>query len=174
MLSWHDCKSCIPGTAQQVFEDAQLHTLAAGERAILARLRTMTDDEFEALPYGSEGLWRKLMHASRTYATLEEIAAATKSKRYTRTRIDRMILCAFLGLTASDLAAPPPYTRVLALNDKGREILKAARNTGNFPNIGEKLDHPYQAIENRADALYGLFAVDTPEMPNPKRRIAYL
>ena len=36
------------------------HTVKAGERAILARLRTMTDAEFEALPYGSEGLWRKL------------------------------------------------------------------------------------------------------------------
>ena len=40
----------------------------------------MTDEEFEDLPYGTEGLWRKLMHASRQYASLEQIAAATKSK----------------------------------------------------------------------------------------------
>ena len=26
----------------------------------------MTDEEFEALPFGSEGLWRKLMHAARS------------------------------------------------------------------------------------------------------------
>lgn len=43
---------------------ATLHALEAGERAILARLRTMTEAEFEALPYGSEGLWRKLMKAA--------------------------------------------------------------------------------------------------------------
>lgn len=173
MLSEQDWKSCIPATAQSIFEGAELHNLAAGERAILARLRTMTDAEFEALPYGSEGLWRKLMHASRSCATLEDIAAATKSKRYTRTRIDRMILCAFLGLTAADLAAPPPYARVLAFNDKGREILKTARNSGIFPNIGEKLDHPYQLIEDRADALYGLFATDIPTSPTPKYRVSY-
>ena len=171
ILNGQDWRSCIPASAREVFEGAPLHSLAAGERAILARLRTMTDDEFEALPYGSEGLWRKLMHASRSHATLEQIAAATKSKRYTRTRIDRMILCAFLGLTASDLSAPPPYARVLAFNNKGREILKTARNHGDFPNIGEKLDHPYQQIENRTDALYGLFAADTPESPENKSRV---
>ena len=48
----------VPPEAASCFENAPVYTLAAGERAILARLRTMTDREFEALPYGSEGLWR--------------------------------------------------------------------------------------------------------------------
>lgn len=173
ILGTHDWKSCIPAQAHPVFDGAAVHTLSASERAILARLRTMTDEEFEALPYGSEGLWRKLMHASRSCATLEEIAAATKSKRYTRSRIDRMILCAFLGLTAKDLAVPAPYARVLAFNDTGRSILKNVKNTGLFPNIGETLDHPYQQIEDRCDALYGLFTEDTPEFPDPAYRIFY-
>lgn len=174
LLSGHDWKSYMPATAQDVFDGVPLHSLAAGERAILARLRTMTDAEFEALPYGSEGLWRKLMHASRSCDTLEQIATATKSKRYTRTRIDRMILCAFLGLTADDLAAPPPYSRVLAFNDRGRAILKKAREHGWFPNTGEKLNHPYQQIEDRADALYGLFSIDLPSPPTPNYRVSYL
>lgn len=173
ILNRHDWKSCIPEATRPVFDGAAIHTLAAGERAILTRLRTMSDVQFEALPYGSEGLWRKLMHAARKEATLEAIAAATKSKRYTRSRIDRMILCAFLGLTAEDLSAPPPYARVLAFTDKGREILKNARSYGLFPNIGEKTDHPYQQIETRCDSLYGLFAADAPENPNPKYRVSY-
>ena len=171
ILSGHDWKSYIPATAQPVFEGAAIHTLEVGERAILARLRTMDDAEFETLPYGSEGLWRKLMHAARELATLEQIASATKSKRYTRSRIDRMILCAFLGLTRDDIALSPSYARVLALNDKGREILKNARNTGLFPNIGEKINHPYEAIEARCDALYGLFAMDAPGGPSINDRI---
>ena len=171
ILGGHDWSVYLPEAAQGVFADANIHSLDAAERAILARLRTMTDEEFEALPYGSEGLWRKLMHASRQYATLEEIATATKSKRYTRSRIDRMIMCAFLGLTARDLAAPPSYARVLALNEKGREILKNARSTGLFPNIGEKLQHPFEIIENRCDALYGLFAVEAPLEPASMDRI---
>ena len=175
MTGSHDWKSCVPTPAQAIFESATLHTLSAGERAILARLRTMDDAEFEALPYGSEGLWRKLMHAARRESTLEDILTAVKSKRYTRSRLDRMVMCAFLGLTAADLDQPAPYTRVLALNDRGREVLKVARNTRNFPNIGEKVDDPWQEIENRCGSLYGLFAVSAPEAPNAedKYRIYY-
>ena len=176
MESGQDWQTYVPEEARSVFENAPLHALAAGERAVLARLRTMGDGEFEALPFGSEGLWRKLMHEARRQPDLESIAAAVKSKRYTRTRIDRMLLCAFLGLTQADLDAPAPYARVLAFNDRGREILKIARKTGHFPNAGEAVDHPYQAIETRIDDLYGLFAAGAPEAPGAERarRVRYL
>lgn len=165
----------IPDKAGDCFQDANVHTLEAGEKAILYRLRTMTDAEYEQLPFGSEGLWRKLMKNARQYTTLEEILTETKSKRYTRTRLDRMVMCAYLGLTAQELAASAPYTRVLALNDKGREILLKARESGWFPNIGERIDNPYQKIENRCDDLYGLFAASTIEASGitNNRRIFY-
>ncbi len=156
-------------TPANIFQDAPLHTLEAGERAVLGRLRTMTDGEFEALPYGSEGLWRKLMHAARECSTLTEIMEAVKSKRYTYTRISRMVLCAFLGLTAEDLAQKAPYTRVLALNDRGREILKKARQTGDFFNTGEAVDSPYWLMEQRCGSLYGLFAQAAPEPPGREK-----
>ena len=169
---WQDF---VPDAAVSCFENAPIHTLNQGETAILYRLRTMTDAEFEALPYGSEGLWRKLMHASRECTTLEDIIAATKSKRYTRTRIDRMILCAALGLTAEDLSTPVPYCRVLAFNDRGRELLKEARRSGEFINAGTPIGHPFETLEHRCGALYSLFS-PTPEPPDAeaKRRIVYI
>ena len=165
----------VPEEAVPIFEGAAIHTLAAGERAILARLRTMTDGEFEALPYGSEGLWRKFMHACRSRATLEEIIAATKSKRYTRTRLDRMMMCAFLGLTEADMKTPAPYTRVLAFNDRGRAVLKEAKKTGLFLNAGQRHDSDYCRREFRMGDLYGLFAQDAPEAPGAesRRRVWY-
>ena len=168
-----DWLSYIPAEAQIVLESASIHTLAAGERAILARLRTMTDADFEDLPYGSEGLWRKLMHACRDSATLEEIIAKTKSKRYTRTRIDRMILCAFLGITADRMISPAPYARVLGFTDAGRALLKKARESGQFPHTGDTVDDAYQALETRCDDLYGLFAAHEPETAGitSKRRV---
>ena len=166
----------IPMEAREFLADAPLHTLAAGERAILAKLRTMTDEEFEALPYGSEGLWRKFMKAARKEATLEDIIAATKSKRYTRTRIDRMIMCAFLGLTLEDLLSPVPYVRVLAFTDRGRAVLKEAKNVGTFLNAGEPVQSPYGEKERIIGDLYGLFCLDGPEKPGaePRRRVCYL
>ena len=175
MLIAHNWKNCVPRQVRSIFENAPLHSLAAGERAILGKLRTMTDAEFEALPYGSEGLWRKFMHESRLEATLEEIIAATKSKRYTRSRIDRMVMCAFLGITKDILEADVPYVRVLAFNDKGREILKAAKKDGRFLNTGEKTDHPYFLLEQRWGSLYGLFATEIPGTPEAenKARVYY-
>ena len=174
MTAGADCTPFLPEGCT-AFADAPLHTLQAGERAILTRLRTMTDAEFEALPYGSEGLWRKFMHACRSEATLDGIIAATKSKRYTRTRIDRMVMCAFLGLTQSDLRSPVPYTRVLGFTDRGRLVLKQARQSGTFLNAGEIPDCAYWERERKTGDLYALFACDTPESPGgeSRRRIVY-
>lgn len=156
---WH---TFVPESAHTVFRGADTYSLAAGERAILARLRCMTDADFESLPYGSEGLWRKFMHACRSCDSTEAIIAETKSKRYTRTRIDRMLMCAYLGITKEMLEKPAPYTRVLALNDKGRTILKQARLSGSFPHVGEAMDDPYWALEQRAADLYALFRIGSP------------
>ena len=166
----------LPETVRDCFRAAPLHSLEAGERAMLYRLRAMSDGEFEALPYGSEGLWRKLMRACREADTLEAIVTAVKSKRYTRTRIDRMVLCAFLGITRETLEAPVPYTRILAFNERGRTLLKSAKETGDFRNPGKRIDHPYWALEKRCGDLYGLFCQGDPEPPGAEenRRVFYL
>lgn len=176
MLLQQNWNHCIPKQALPCFADAPLHTLVAGERAILAKLRTMTDAEFEALPFGSEGLWRKLMHASRREATLDAIVEATKSKRYTRTRLQRMVLCAFLGITQADLEGAVPYCRVLAFNDIGRSLLRSVKKEGFYRNAGESVDHSYQAMERHCGDLYGLFATDAAEAPGTEenRRVVYL
>ena len=176
MLIAHNWKSCVPKITRNVFENAPLHTITAGERAILAKLRTMTEAEFETLPYGSEGLWRKFMHACRKEASLEAIIAATKSKRYTRTRIDRMVMCAFLGITRETLRTEIPYVRVLAFREAGRQILSQYKKEVCFVNAGENPGHPFWEEEKRWGSLYGLFAVDNPETPIPEenRRVFYL
>lgn len=174
MLSGENWRDYVPLEAEALFSDATLHSLSCGELAVLARLRSMKDEEFEALPYSSEGLWRKLMHAVRSCSTLEEILTATKSKRYTRTRLDRMVMCAYLGITQELLETTAPYVRVLGFRQSCTQILKKARETGVFPHTGEKMDHPCQDWESLWDDLYGLFA-EAPEAPNQThRRRAYI
>ena len=161
-----------PYVPTDLFDGASVHTLALGEKAVLARLRTMTDAEFEALPYGSEGLWRKFMHECRQKNTLEEILTAVKSKRYTRTRLDRMMMCAFLGLTAEDLRSPAPYARVLGFTRRGQQVLHLAKEHTTLYNVGQRVDSPQWAVEQRCNDLYGLFA-QTPEPAGmeSKRRV---
>lgn len=176
MLAGESWLEYVPKEARSVLEGAPMHTLQAGERGVLSRLRTMTEAEFSAIPYGTEGLWRKFMHACRENSTLEDILAAVKSKRYTRTRLDRMAMCAALGLTHQDMEVPPPYSRVLAFNHKGRSILKEVRGRAPLVHAGVAFPHPYWELEQRAQDLYGLFRTDCVEQAGlePKRRIIYL
>ena len=155
-----DWSGFVPQEAMEVYASAPIYSVSAGERAWLARLRAMQEAEFERLPFGSEGLWRKLMHACREENTLEEIIAAAKSKRYTRSRLMRMLLCAYLGISDKMLQGNAPYIRVLAMNETGREILHDARRCSELPLIhaGEAAPEPvYGELERRASDLYGLF-----------------
>lgn len=168
LLAAEDWENAVPEATVSLLRTAPLHTLEAGERAILSRLRTMGDEDFERLPYGSEGLWRKLMKACRSMNDLSAIIDSTKSKRYTRTRIDRMILCAFLGLTETDLGTLPSKIRVLAFTDRGRRVL---REHDCFCNAGEAVDE----TETRTGSLYGLFCTRGIEPPDAEknRRVFY-
>lgn len=175
MLAGSGWLDYVPPEIGELFASAPLHCLQAGERAILARLRAMTEAGFEALPYGSEGLWRKLMHASREKADLEEILTAVKSKRYTRSRLDRMVMCAFLGITREAMAMEIPYTRILGFSDRGRQLLNTAKKSRVLLNPGEVFPHPYWELEKRCGYLYGLFCTEAPEAPGAeeRRRVCY-
>lgn len=169
-----DWTGFVPEEALARFSSAPRYTLAAGERAVSARLRGMEDADFAALPYGSEGLWRRVLHACRSCATVEEILEAAKSKRYTRTRLMRMLLCAYLGISKTCLAVPAPYVRVLAMRESGQAVLKAARAEGSLPllHAGERPpESAYAALERRADDLYGLFCAAAPSPPGAGGRV---
>ena len=170
ILAGQPWESYLPQKAAECLGGSPVHSLAAGERAVLYRLRTMQEADFEALPYGSEGLWRRLMRACREERGLEDILTAVKTKRYTRTRLNRMVLCAFLGITQEDFRCPPPYARILAFNGRGRSVLKGARDTGLYRNLGWDDGSGYCAKEQRWEGLYELFRVDGPGRPRQKER----
>ncbi len=165
--------SYVPDGVGEIFAKAMPHSLAFGERAVLARLRSMTEEEFEALPYGSEGLWRKLMHCSREKASLEDILTGVKSKRYTRSRLDRMVMCAFLGLTQRDMEEKAPYVRILALSGKGRQLLRQADSPDYFVNLGKTLEGDWAQTERRCRRLYGLFAKEVQLFEKEKHPLIY-
>ena len=95
----------------------------------------MSVEDFKALPDVSEGLEYRLFDAVKTSLYLEEILEKVKTKRYTHSRIRRIIVCAFLGIKKEDVLAPVPFIRVLGFNEKGAKILKKAKETANLPII---------------------------------------
>lgn len=97
------------------------------ESAMLYRLRTMTKQELEKLPEVSEGLENRIFDAVRNYNTINEIAFAIKTKRYTLARIRRILTYALLEITENLQNTPIEYVRVLGFSSKGAELLKTCK-----------------------------------------------
>ena len=103
------------------------------------------------------------MKACRQEMKLQDIMISCKTKRYTFSRLRRMLLCLFLGLSQADMEREIPYLRVLAFNDRGREILHEAKKESAYPLVSGSIPKTkeakeYFALESRATDLYGLFA----------------
>lgn len=103
------------------------------ERALIARLRSMTLAETETLPDSGDGLAARLLFAARQTANLEELYTLTKTRTYTHARIRRLALYALLGLREQDRPAAPPYIRVLGFNRRGRDVLRKMNGTAMIP-----------------------------------------
>ena len=150
----------VPREAARAYETAAVHTLASGERAVLARLRGMAQAEWEQTAHGSEGLWSKAQKQAARCRDLETLFTAVKSKRYPRTRLQRLVMCAYLGISREMLQITPDYVRVLAFDDAGRAALRQMKQTASFAlvNAGERpTDTAYYDLERRAALLYDLF-----------------
>ena len=152
-------KELVPEPAVKYLSGAW-YDLSFGARAVLARLRALPDEQWRHCAHGSEGLWSKAMKASRSEHTVEAIMNAVKSKRYPMTRIQRLLMCAYLGITQEDLQLPICYCRILAASQTGRKLLRQAKQSQALPlvNPGEvPKDAAYYALETRCADLYTLF-----------------
>lgn len=126
------CVKYIPASSVRILREAISSGAAPAsmencERAILYKCRSMSSEDFAALPDISGGLEHRLFTCSRNAQSFMHYAELVKNKSVSHARIRRAICSAFLGITAKDTSAPPPYIRVLGFNDKGREILSNAR-----------------------------------------------
>ena len=106
--------------------------LSVFERQIIYNLRKMSLSEIAELPDVSEGLENSIKKVANSCNTVNEFLNLIKSKRYTSTRIQRILIYSLLGITKKDMALSKkvnPYIRVLGFNKRGKflisEIAKA-------------------------------------------------
>ena len=100
--------------------------LSVFEKQIIYNLRKMPISEIAELGDVSEGLEFAIKNAANSCNTLIEFLNIVKSKRYTTTRLQRILLYSLLGITKKDLAVSKkvtPYLRVLGFNERGKFLL---------------------------------------------------
>ncbi len=112
--------------------------ITAFEKQILYVLRKMSTEEIANLPDVSEGLENSIKNAADSCNTINEFMNIVKTKRYTATRIQRILLYALLGITKDDMKNSykvQPYIRVLGMSEKGKELLSTMSRFRNKLNV---------------------------------------
>jgi len=102
--------------------------LSVFEKEIIYTLRKMTLSEIAELPDVSEGLENKIKFAANNFNKLSDLIENIKSKRYTQTRIQRILLYALLNISKKDIEKSKkvnPYIRILGFNKHGKRIISA-------------------------------------------------
>lgn len=126
-----EIRKVVPKSTYQILEkETELGNvvldLSRYEKEIIYNLRRMTVSEIAELPDVNEGLEHSLKNAANYSNDITNLINIVKTKRYTVTRIQRILICALLGITKRDVGMAKktePYIRVLGFNEKGKELI---------------------------------------------------
>ncbi len=146
-----DYSTLVPEKANGLYSD-DFSDERRLETALLYALRKLSVNDIALAPDVSEGLENRIYSAVREACSVDELLDKIKTKRYPTARLRRIILSLFLGIRAEHSQGMPPYIRILACNEKGKEILSAANPK--VPLVSRASQ--FNALEGRAKDIFNL------------------
>lgn len=165
---WGKVRSAMPEGAYAVLrkaaEQGRLHRPRALDAALMYRLRTMSAEEYAALPDVSEGVENRLIAAAETSCTRETLLQAAKTRRYPYARLSRLATHALLGLTHDMLVAEqaPQAACLLGFRKEAAWLFSHFKEHGTLPILSKAADYdrsaPWFAAEMRAYDIWALGA----------------
>ncbi|NLZ49828.1 MAG: nucleotidyltransferase [Clostridiales bacterium] len=110
-----------------------------------------------------EGIHHRIYKFINTAQSLEELIQNIKTKRYTYSRISRLLTQYFIGFEKFDvdnlLKRDCSYIRVLGLNNKGAEILKLIKKKSNLniiSKLNKNINDPLLELDILSTAAYSI------------------
>lgn len=125
----------LPEQYRESCHTVRQHSWSNLEAAVLPYLRRISPQYIASLPSVSEGLEHRFYAACQSAGNLSELWENSRSRRHPLSRIRRLTLCAYLGITEELASLSPSYVTVLAMNAKGQKILKEMKKTCTLPVI---------------------------------------
>lgn len=165
---WSKVKKAMPEDAYRILRQAaaqgHIHRPEALDKALLYRLRTMSAEDYAALPDISEGIENRLAAAAETAHAREELLQSAKTRRYPYARLSRLATHALLGMTDEAIKAEPlPQAAwLLGFRKEKRELFTHFRENGDLSILGKAADFdrsvPWFAAECKAYDIWTLGA----------------
>lgn len=95
-------------------------------------LRQKNKQDFLELVDVTEGLENRLFKFSKTATSLKEFLNFAKTKRYTITRLQRILIYSFFNIKKNYAKKLPSYSFVLGFNKKGQKIISNCKKNNSF------------------------------------------
>ncbi len=132
------------------------------------QILTSSPDLLKTYHLVDEGLENLLIKKIQTVNTIEEFIQSLLSKRYTRPRIQRMLIHVLMKNTKEDISTAMniDYLRVLAMNKKGKQYLNIIKKDCPYQIVTafSKYQHPALDIEFKATKLLSLISPNQNEV----------
>ncbi|MGM0378271.1 MAG: nucleotidyltransferase [Bacillota bacterium] len=105
------------------------------EKLIFYKLRTIKKNKLKNISDVVEGLENRIIEKALNNNSLEKLILDIKTKRYTYTKIQRIIFKTLLDIDKSFENISPKYIRILGFNKKGQFLLKKLKDKSSLPLI---------------------------------------
>lgn len=128
---FNDIRKVMPRIAydllmQEIENNQYVIDISKFEKEILYSIRRLSTVDLKKFPEVNEGLENAIKNAANSCNTLAELINIIKTKRYTQTRIQRILLYILLNITKKNMyisRKTVPYTRILGYSPKGKELI---------------------------------------------------
>lgn len=126
-------------------ENKDFNSLNNFSMVLLYLLRNSTLENLKNIIDVTEGLENRIISCSKNYNNIYEILNCISTKRYTMTRLKRILIHLLLRMNKNTInylhSYGPQYIRILGLNTKGIDILRQAKRTSSLPIITKFADY---------------------------------
>ncbi|MFI3226899.1 MAG: nucleotidyltransferase [Clostridia bacterium] len=164
----------MPEKCADIIKNIPNISMYSVENSILTYLKRKNSDYFAKIRDCNEGLEYKIVTELKIATSLDDLLEKIKSKRYTQSRIRRIILNSYLEIYKEYTEILPQYAKVLAFDDDGRKILKKLKETCKIPVITKPAGDYNFCEDGKKMINLDILATDLYFMAhdNPKSRVS--
>lgn len=152
MKNNEDIKNYVPGDTYQLLKNKREKDLFE-----LLKYKVLTEDNLDKYQTVDEGIDNRIKSVIENSKDLEEFISKVKTKRYTYSRIKRMIMHIIISFTKEDAQnLDLNYIRVLAFNKNGKKHLSKIKkdlDIALISNIKKQYDE-ILSLDNKAEKIY--------------------
>ena len=163
LKSGEDIKKFIPELSYNLIKEEKPVFEEVTDDIITYSLRIKKPEDLLKYADVNEGIENLIIKTALNEYGIKDIAMGIKSKRYTYTRVKRILYNILLDIDKKEREIKPQFARVLAFNEKGQKLLSEIKKKSDIPvftNITKDMYNKYQILNTdlKASQIYHIIS----------------